>query len=69
MDGGPGKPCGKSMHSEFAALQNGIAFTDNRHVAFVEIANHLMSLLTSNMPGDQGSNVAPLLDRYLGHTR
>jgi hypothetical protein len=24
--------------------------------------------LVSNMPGNQGSDVAPLLDRYLGHT-
>ena len=68
MDGRPGKPRGKSMHSEFAALQNGIALTDNRHVAFVEIAKGLKSVLASNMPGNQGPNVAPLLDRYLGHT-
>src|SRR6516164_11076566 len=69
MDKRPGKPCDKPMQSNFAALQNRIAFTDNGHVALVEIAKRLEAVFSRYLPGNQFSDVTPLLHRYLGNAR
>ncbi len=37
MDGGPGEPGEQTVHLKLAALQNGVAFADYRHVTFVEV--------------------------------
>jgi hemerythrin len=69
MDESPRQPSNETVEPKFAALHNGIAFTDNSHVAFVEITKRLELVATSQVPANQFPDVASLLHCYLGNAR
>src|SRR5437879_11258076 len=43
---GPGQPRQKAMYVQFAALDNGVAFSDYSHSAFVEISKRFRAFLS-----------------------
>ncbi len=67
MNESPGEPRDESVQSNFTALQNGIAFSDHGHVAFVEISKRFDTVLTGDLATDQFTDVAALLHRNLGN--
>src|SRR6266567_3055311 len=63
---GPGQPRQKAMYVQFAALDNGVAFPDYSHGAFVEIAKRFEAVFAGDAAADQFSSVTSLLHRNLG---
>src|SRR6266487_6836659 len=62
----PGQPRQKAMYVQFAALDNGVAFPDYSHSAFVEVTKRLGRPLAGDAAADQFSSVTSLLHRNLG---
>src|ERR1043166_5008643 len=69
VDKSPGTPSDKAMHLNLAALENGIAFTDNGHVAFVEISKRSETVFAGDVTTNQFAYVASLLHRNLSNAR
>src|SRR5260370_20852805 len=64
----PREPSNQPMHAQFAALENGIAFPDNGHVAFVEVTKRLGRPLSGKLASNQFSSIASLLQCNLVYT-
>src|SRR5215472_13486792 len=65
----PGEPRDKPMQPDSAALQNRVAFPNNRHVSFVEISKRFGTVFAGDLPTNQFAYVASLLHRNLSDTR
>src|SRR5207302_481399 len=65
----PRQPRNETVQTNFPALQNGVAFADHSHVAFVEIAKRLWRLLAGKLAANQFANVASLLHCNLSNSR
>src|SRR6266480_2210374 len=65
----PRQPRDESVQSNFTAFQNGVAFANHSHVAFVEIAKWLWRLLDGELAPNQFSSIASLLHCNLSDAR
>src|ERR1700689_3516834 len=62
----PGEPCCEPAYSELVTLQDGKAFTHDRHVAFVEVTKRT-GRRAAGYAGVKGfSCITTLLHRHLG---
>src|SRR6266478_384507 len=66
VDSGPGQPREESAQVTFAALQNGEALADDRHVSFVEVAERTRRRFSRAPPINQLPHVASLLQTPQG---
>src|SRR5580693_7378308 len=69
MEKYPNEPSDEPAHSQAAALQNREILADDCHVAFVEVSERMFRLMSPELPRNQPSDIVPLLDRRLRHTR
>src|SRR6266550_3429876 len=65
----PRQPCEETVQTNFPALKNCVAFADDGHGAFVEVAKRLGRSLAGKLAPNQFSSVAPLLHCNLSDAR
>src|SRR3954471_14383901 len=65
----PDEPGEKPAHVQASALQDGEVLADHRHVTLVEIAEWTLRPPSAEFERDQASDIVPLLNRGLRHTR
>src|ERR1700687_4494196 len=69
VDCGPCEPREEAADVDLAALQNGEPLADYRHIALVEVTKRPRGRFTGDNPMNQGSRIAPLLNRHLRDNR
>src|SRR5437764_12362229 len=62
----PGEPAGKL---QLANRGDGREASHRGHIPFIDVMNRLAALFSSDPVSNDASHIAPLLDRYLGHSR
>src|ERR1700733_12280476 len=63
----PGEPCREPAHSELVTLQDGKAFTNDRHVAFVEVTKRTGRRAAGYAGIKNFSSITTLLHSHLGN--
>ena len=67
VDGCPGKPCSEPAYSELVTLQDGKAFPNDRHVAFVEVTKRPGRRAAGYASAKDLSCITTLLHGHLGN--
>ncbi len=69
MQEDPDQPGDKPTHPKAPALQYREILADDRHVPLVEVSEWTFWFSSLELPRDQASDIAPLLDRRLRNAR
>src|ERR1700683_3595068 len=67
VDERPGEPCREPAHSELVTLQDGKSFTNDRHVAFVEVTKRTGRRAAGYAGMKNFSSITTLLHGHLGN--
>src|SRR4051794_40174262 len=69
MQESPNEPGDKPTHTKAPALQYREILANDRHVALIKVSERMFWLSSLELPRDQASHIAALLNRRLRHAR